>query len=129
MPQITALTINDGAATPVAHTFGPVTSNGSKAEWADRSSATSAGYRVITNEVRKPASATAAYRNITTFTFPVEATVNGVVTVVGYSSAKVEFNFRQEATDQERDDAHAYVQNYLGVASVADAIKTNSPHY
>jgi len=129
MPQLAAIAIDDGAATPVSHTFSPVTSNGSKAEWADRSSTTAAGYRAISNEVRKPASAIGAYRNVTTFMFPVEATVDGVVKVVGYSSAKVEFNFRQESTDQERKDARAYVVNYLNNASVKTAVETNEPHY
>jgi hypothetical protein len=129
MPALAALSINDGQATPAAHTFSPVTSNGAKAEWADRSSSTPAGYRTISNEVRKPASATAAYRNITSIYLPVEATVDGVVKVVGFNSVRIECNFRQESPDQERKDAVAYAGNALLNSTFKDAIISNEPHW
>jgi hypothetical protein len=129
MPALTALVIDDGQTTPAAHTFSPVTSNGSKAEFADRSSTTAAGYRTISNEVRKPVSATAAYRNVTAFYLPVEAVVDGQTKVVGFNSVKIEFNFRQESTDQERKDAVAYASNTLANAGFKGAIIANEPHY
>lgn len=129
MPALTAVSINDGQTTPASHTFSPVTSNGAKAEWADRSSTTPAGYRTISNEVRKPATPTAAYRNLSNFMLPIEATVDGVVKVVGYNSVKIEFNFRQESTDQERKDAVAYASNLLTLSAYKNAIISNEPHW
>lgn len=129
MPAIAALSINDGQASPAAHSFAPVTTNGSKSEWADCSSTTAAGWRVLSNEARKPASATAAVRNLTNFYLPVEATVDGSVKVVRFNSAKVEFNFSQEATDQEKKDAVAYMANVLGNATFKAALIANEPHY
>lgn len=129
MPAITALTINDGATTPVAHTFSPVSTNGSKAEFADRSSATMAGFRVISDELRKPASPTGAWRRIIGYMFPVEAVVDGKTVVVDYDSAQVIFNFSQTSTDQRRKDAHAYVNNHIGLTSVKSAITGNEPWY
>jgi hypothetical protein len=129
MPALAALSIYDGATTPAAHTFAPVTSNGAKAEWADRSSTTPAGYRTFSNEVRKPATPQAAYRNLNTFYLPVEATVDGQVKVVGYNLVKIEFNFRQESTDQERKDAVAYAGNALALSTIKNAVIANEPHW
>jgi hypothetical protein len=129
MPTLAALTINDGQTTPVAHTFSPVTSNGRKGEWADRSSTTLVGWRILSNEVLLPATASGAYRNLTLGKLPVEGTVEGTVKVVGQNSFKIEFNFRQEATDQEKKDAIAYAQNYLSNTSVKNAIIAMEPHY
>lgn len=129
MPAIAALTINDGATTPVAHTFSPVTTNGSKAVFADRSSTTLKGNRVITDEVRTPANGTGAYRRITGFSFPTEAVVDGSTVVARLGSAQVVFNFAQDSTEQERKDQLAYVANWLANASVKTAIPNNEAFY
>lgn len=129
MPAIATLSINDGLATPVAHSFVPVTTDGSTAKWADKVAALPIGYNVITDEVRQPGSTTAAYRRLTGFSFPVLATVNGVNTKVRTSSAQVIFNFAQDSTDQERKDALAYVSNYLQNATVKAAVQNIEPFY
>lgn len=129
MPSLAALTIADGATTPVNHTFSPVTSTGREAQWADRSSATPNGYRVIRDTVREPASAGAAHRRLIGFNFPVEALVDGVTKVVRNSSAQVTLNFSAESTEQERKDALAYVTNFLGNTSVKAAIPALEPFY
>lgn len=129
MPAIATLAINDGAATPVAHQFVPVTTDGSTARWADKLAALPIGYNVITDEVRQPGNATAAYRRLVGFSFPVLATVNGVSTKVRTSSAQVIFNFAQDSTDQERKDAVAFVSNFLSNATVKPAIQNIEPFY
>jgi hypothetical protein len=60
---------------------------------------------------------------------PVEATVDGSVKVVGYNSIKIDFNFRQESTDQERKDAVAYAANLLALTAYKNAIISNEPHW
>lgn len=129
MPAIAALTINDGASTPVAHTFSPVTTNGSKAEWADRSSALPAGFLGISHEVRRPASALAAQRVVIGFNCPVVETANGVATVTRYSSAKLEINFSNLSTESERKDLVAYIKNFLANATVTSSLVNIEPFW
>jgi hypothetical protein len=129
MPQITALTIDDGAATPVAHTFGPVTTNGSKAKFADRSAGVASGYRTIEDEVRLATTPTGANRRVINFMLPVTAVVDGVTKVVRYNSAQVILNQAQDATEQENKDQLAYVKNYIDNALVKAAVPQNEPWY
>lgn len=129
MPAIAAISINDGQSTPVSHTFSPVTTNGAKAEWADRSPASPAGFLGISHEVRRPATASAAQRVIIGFNIPVMETVNGVATVTRFSSAKLEMNFANLSTEQERKDLLAYVKNFLTNASVATSVTDLEPFY
>lgn len=129
MPAIAALTINDGATTPVAHVFSPVSTNGAKAEWADRTASMPTAYLTISDEVRKPATATAAYRKITGFNNPVVADVNGVDTVVRNSSAQLTLNFAPTSTIQERKDLLAYIAGWCANADVKESIENIEPFY
>lgn len=129
MPAIAALTLADGQATPVNHTFNVGTTNGSKAEWQERSSSLPAGYFVITDEVRKPASPGAAYRRIIGFNIPVTATVDGSLKVVRFNSGQVILNFSESSTEQERKDQLAYMTNFLLNASVKAAVPALEPFY
>lgn len=129
MPAIAALTINDGAATPVAHTFSVVSTDGKKAQWADRTSNTIIGNRTITDEVRVPNGTGTAYRRLIGFSTPTEALVDGTYKVVRVGSAQVIFNFAPDSTNQERVDQLAYVANYLANASVKAAVPALEPFY
>jgi hypothetical protein len=129
MPAIAALTINDGAATPVAHTFNPITTNGSLAKWADRSPSIAAGFRTITEEVLEPSGQRTAYKITLGFYFPVVATVSGVDQVVRFGSAQVVFNTAPDSTLQERDDNLTYVINMLSHASVRSSVENLEPFY
>lgn len=129
MPAITALTINDGALTPVAHTFNPVTTNGSSAEFAERSASVPNGYFKLTHEVRRPASAAAAHRVIMGFNMPTITSVSGVPTVVRNSSAKVEFNLSSLSSEQERKDLLAYITNVLSNAAVKTTVQNIEPFW
>lgn len=129
MPQLAAITLNDGATTPVAHTFAPVSSNGQKAEWADRSSTTPAGFQGITLEVRKPVNSGSAHRVLIGLNMPVEQVVNGVPTVVRYNTAKLEMNFSGSSSEQERKDGLAFVKNFLANAGVATSVSNLEPFY
>ena len=129
MPAIAALVINDGAATPVAHTFSPVTTDGSLAKWADRSPSIAAGYRTITEEVLEPSGQRKAYKVTFGCYFPTVATVNGVDTVVRFSSFSGSFNMAPDSTVQERDDALTYVINLFSHASVRQSVENLEPFY
>ena len=129
MPAIAALTINDGAATPAAHTFAVQGTTGQKATWLEKTAGMSIGYIRLTDEYREAKTPTGAHRRIMGYEFPVVATVNGVNTRVRVSSAQVVFNFAQDATDQEKKDAVAYVINHLSNATVRPAIWGQEPFY
>lgn len=129
MPAIAALSINDGASTPVAHTFNPVSTTGARASWADRSSGLPSGYLTLTHEVRQPGQVGSAYRIIIGANNPVVADVAGVDQVVRNSSAKVELNFSALSSEQERKDLLAYVTNFLSNASVKTSVQNIEPFY
>jgi hypothetical protein len=129
MSALASLSINDGQATPVAHTFNPVSTDGSRAQWAERSAGVPSGYFTLSHEVRNPASATAAYRVLIGLNVPVMATVNGVLTVVRNSSAQVTLNCSAQSTVQERKDLLAYVANFLGNATVKTSVQDLEPFY
>lgn len=129
MPQIAALTIADGLATPANHTFAVVTTTGAKATWADKSAGIPAGYTKITHEVREATSKTGAHRVILGYEMPTMGTVNGLSQRVRVSSAQVVLNFAQDSTDQERKDLTAYVVNSMSNATVKPAIPAIEPFY
>lgn len=129
MPAIAALTINDGAATPVAHTFNPVTTDGSLASWADRSPTIPSGYRTISHEVASPNGSRTTYKVAMGFKFPIVATVDGVDQVIRYSSGQIVLNCHPDDTLQNRKDQLAYMANYLANASVKSSVENLEPFY
>jgi len=129
MPAIAALTINDGLAVPVAHTFNPVTTDGSKALFADRSPTIPAGFRQISFEVTPPSGNRTTHKITAGYMNPTVATVDGVDKVVRYSSAQVILNIHPEATLQERKDLLAYVANSLDLASIKTSVENLEPFY
>lgn len=129
MPAIAALSINDGASTPVAHTFAPVSTNGSAANWADRSPSISSGFRKISFEVLPPSGNRTVNKVTAGFMIPVVATVGGVDTVVRYSSAQVVLNIHPDSTLQERDDLLSYVKNFFADSTVTTAVENIEPFY
>jgi hypothetical protein len=129
MPQIAALTINDGATTPAAHTFAVIGTTGTKATWADKVSGIPAGYVRMTHEVREAKSAAGAHSVIYGFEQPTLATVDGQQKRVRVSSAQVRFNFAQDSTDQERKDLVAFILIGIGGAVMKPATYNIEPTY
>lgn len=129
MPAIANLTINDGQATPVAHTFSVQSTTGQKATWADRSPTIPAGYRIISHEIAEPNGNRTVHKVTMGFMCPVVATVNGVDTVVRYDSAQLVLNCHPEGTLQNRKDLLAYVANSLANASVKSSVENLEPFY
>jgi hypothetical protein len=126
---MSALTINDGAATPVAHTFTPQSVDGGKALFFDKVTGIPAGYSRLDHEVRLAKSATGAHSVIVGFLIPIMALVNGVQTRVRVSSAQVRLNFAQDSTDQERKDLVAYVINGLSNATIKPTLYNTEPFF
>jgi len=129
MPAIATLTINDGLATPVAHTFSPKSTTGAKAIWADRSPSIPAGYRTISHELAEPNGTRTVNKITMGFLVPVVAAVDGSDTVVRYDSGQVVLNINPNSTLQERKDLLAYMANALGNASVKASVENLEPFY
>jgi len=129
MPAIAALVINDGLASPGAHTFSPVTTDGSTAKWADRSPSIPAGFRTISFEVSPPSGNRVTNKLQAGFNNPTVATVDSVDKVVRNSSAQVTLNIHPESTLQERKDLLAYVYNFFGNATVKASVNDIEPFY
>lgn len=129
MPAIATLTLNDGQTVPVAHTFSPVTTDGSKAKWADRAPAIPAGFLTISNEVVEPSGSRTTYKHSTGFMTPVVATVDSVAQVVRYSSAGLTLNIHPDSTLQERQDLLAYIGNLIADAAFVTSVENLEPFY
>lgn len=129
MPAIAALTINDGAATPVAHTYNPVTTDGANAKWADRSPSIPAGFRTVSHFYEEPKGQRVVHRITIGFFQPVVATVNSVDTVVRFSSGSIQLNLAPDSTLQERKDLLATMANALGLAGFKTSVENLEPYY
>jgi hypothetical protein len=129
MPAIAPLSVNDGKATPVAHVFSPVTTDGVKAKFANRSASTPAGYEKLELELREPKSGAGAYRLIGKVTRPIMQTVNGVDTVVRTSTINFDINFPQSSSAGDRKDDLAIVRNILAHANVVTMAENLEPIY
>lgn len=122
MPALTSLTINDGATTPVAHTFSPNQMSGRNNVWVDRSPSTPAGYRQLQFALEPPTSGRSTHKASIGFVNPTEATVEGVVVVPRYAAGNIVLHFTADSTEQERKDSLAYLRNFLGHADVITAL-------
>lgn len=129
MPAISALSINDGQTTPLAHSFAPVTTDGQTGKWADRSPTIPAGYKTLSIDVAPPNGSRTVYKWVMGLMDPTVATVNAVDTVVRYNSSQVVLNFHPESTVQERKNKLAYVINALSNAQVKLSVENLEPFY
>lgn len=129
MTAIAALTINDGAATPVAHTFNPVNiDSAGVARWADRSGGIALGFPTLSYSLRSPTKDSRNYKIIAKVVTPVlEVTSPSTQTGIQPAPTKaydlicnVEFVLPERSTLQERKNLFAYVKNAL-----AQSIFTN----
>jgi hypothetical protein len=129
MPQLAAIAVADGAASPVTHTFSPTTSNGQKALLHNRAASLPRGYESLNVEVTQPGSATAAYRVIGSFLLPTVASVEGLDTVVRQNKVDFTFNFSQDSTEQDRKNARVMLANLLANALITTVIEKLEPLY
>lgn len=130
MAAIAPVVLNDGQATPVAHTFAPVTidQNG-VAKWADRVGGISVGFPTISYSLKSPTTGSKAYKMNAKVTLPVleqtsPSTSTGIqpAPTVAYNLiANVELVLPERSTLLDRQNLLAYVKNYLANAVVITA--------
>lgn len=128
MPQLAPIVINDGAATPVAHTFSPVTTDGFLAVSKERVGVP-VGYPSLEETVRPPVKGGEVYKLKTVLKIPVVANVDGSSVVVRTAQGTVEMLFHESSSEQERKDLRVMLANYLGNATTIQVIEKLEPKY
>lgn len=137
MPSIGNIVINDGATTPVAHTFAPVGINGAVASFADRSGGFSVGYPTITASIANPSKTSRLYKARFKVVLPVMETISNS-TMSGIApaptkaydlTADVTFLMPERSSLQNRKDILALARNLLANAVATALIENNESIY
>lgn len=97
-----SITVNDGAATPVAQTFSITDRTGLISRFRNVAASLVRGAQNFVHEVRLGKSGKAANRVLASITCPVEAVVGGQTTVVRSSLFRLECNFSPDSPEAER---------------------------
>lgn len=130
MSAIANVVINDGQATPVSHTFAPVTIDAQGvAKWADRSGGISVGFPTLSYSLKNPTGNSKSYKLTAKVMLPVleqtsPSTATGIqpAPTVAYNLlANIEMVLPERSTAQDRKNLLAYVKNYLANATVVTA--------
>jgi len=130
MSQITGpLSINNGAATPVAKSFAPERVAPEYSVFTERTAASSAGFYRLGIRFSSASSKRATNRVDVDLDLPVLSTVNGVSTVAYVGRFRGYFVVPDLMTAAERADLHAFVANALDIASIKAVVKDLDPMY
>ena len=134
MPAIGNVTISDGAATPVAHTFAPAGISGLVASYADRSGGIPVGYPTLDLSLRAPSGQSREKMYLATIriktpvldvTSPSTATGIQPAPSVGYTPiAELKFWMPERSTLQNRKDLRAFAKNIMADAVVTALVET-----
>jgi len=131
MPAIAAVVINDGQATPVAHTFAPVNIVGDVAKLADRSGGIALGYPVITQSIRAPGNGLRTYKVTQRVLYPIlevtsPSTATGIqpAPTLAYNlMCNIDWVLPERSTLAERKNLKAFVKNLLAHSNTTVAIE------
>lgn len=148
MPALASIAINDGQATPVAHTFSPVRiDEKGVASFYDRSGGIAIGFPRFTISLKEPVNPVRAgsssdakkrnYKAILTFDVPVlestsAATGSGIApapTVAYVHSGRLEMNLPERGTLSNRNDLVAYFVNALSNTTVKSVLQNLEAFY
>jgi len=130
MSQITGpLSINNGAATPVAKSFAPERVSPDLSTFTERSAAVSAGFTRLSVGYSPASSKRATNRVDVKLDLPVLSTVNGVSTVAYVGRFQGYFVIPDVMTALERADLRAFVANALDNTPIMGIVKDLDPLY
>lgn len=130
MSQITGpLSINDGAATPVAKSFAPERVAPELSTFTERTAASSAGFLRLGVSYSAASSKRATNRVDISFDYPVLQSVNGVNSVAYTARFKGQFVIPDVMTAAERANLQAFVANAMSNAAVKAVVKDLDPMY
>lgn len=135
MAAIANIVLNDGLATPVAHTFAPAKTQSDMAVLEDRASGVYIGFNKLTFSLTRPTGPSkAATRNVK-LNLKIETPKMEVVsnaTLVGIAPAptvsyrpvaEINVTFPERCSLQDRKDLRAYVLNLMSSTFVVDAFE------
>jgi hypothetical protein len=143
MPQIAAIVINDGATTPVAHTFTPLGRDADGVFWWEQTTpapvnklgAKRIGYRQ-TRELAQKAQLTAVSKASYTLWVPTletlannSAGITPPATVAYKEASRIEFQLAERSVLQERKDTRVLSANLLAHAMVVSNVDSLEPSY
>lgn len=130
MSQVTgALSIMNGAATPVAKSFAPEQVSPQLTTFTERSAASSSGYTRLSISYSPASRRRPTNRVDISLDLPVLNTANGVSTVAYVGRFKGYFVIPDSMTAAERADLAAFVANALDNAQIRAVIKDLDPLY
>lgn len=143
MPAIGSIVINDGAATPVAHTFTPLNRDANGVFWWEQTTPTPASKIAAkrisykqTRELNPQKQVTGSSKCSYTLWVPTAETLAnnsaGIVpppTLAYREVARVEFTLAERSTPQERKDTRVLSLNLLGHAMAVANIDNLEPSY
>lgn len=128
MPALATITINDGATTPVAHAYTPVTTDGLIASMKERVGVP-VGYPSLGVSVRPPVKGGEVYKERFTLALPVTAVVNGVTVVDYTNTGTIELLLSERSTTQNRKDLRVLLANLLAHATIVSVVENLEPIY
>lgn len=137
MPAIGNLIINDGQGTPVAHTFAPVTIDGTIAKYADRVGGIPVGYPVIWLDAREPKKGATLWKCSMAIMVPTleqtsPSTASGIQpapTVAYFHTTKIDWLFPVRGTLQERKNQRSFTYNLIAHATVISMLENMEAIY
>lgn len=130
MSQVTGpLSINNGAATPVAKSFAPAAVSPGRSIFQERSAASSSGYLTLTVLSANADGNRPTNRVDVNIDLPIIELVNGTNKVTRVGRFKSYFVLPDTMTAAERADLRAYAANAFDNALVMATIKDLDPMY
>lgn len=130
MSQVTGpITINNGAATPVAMSFGPERITPELSTFTEKTSGVSAGFKRLSIGFVPATTARPTNHVKVEFSLPILQTVNGVSIVANVARFQGKFIVPDTLAAADRADLHAFVVNALSNALIKGAIKDLDPLY
>jgi len=125
MAVIANMTIADGAATPVNHTFTAKGVKNGVAKWKDQVGGVELGMPTITFSMRESTKDNPMTKVTIKFRLPaLETDPSFLVPTLAYEdSCTIEFLTHTRDTLQNRDDLRTYVYNLLGQANMVAAVQ------
>lgn len=137
MPAFSAIILNDGLATPVAHTFAQKTLIGTEATYVDRSSGITIGYPTVIANSMPPTRTSRLSKVRLKVVLPVMEVVNAS-TYNGITPAPTKaydltfdgmFFLPERCTLAQRKDILAYAKNLLSNALTTALVETQETVY
>jgi len=129
MAQKAPITINDGAATPVATTFSVEAENGITYTFAERSNGVAIGFRRLSVSTKLATGNAVTNRAKYAVELPVTTVINGVTQLAYTLRANVDVILPVASTDAERKNLFAFLTNGLQHALVRGAVRDLDPVY